>query len=87
MRSVPLAWDMRNMRCIQGNTTAPASIINAPQNTPLPQTMFKTLVLAALLAFVAAGGSQVCLNKKEGCVEIQITKDCCAAVKQSGARP
>ncbi|TIB97606.1 hypothetical protein E3Q10_03495 [Wallemia mellicola] len=49
----------------------------------LSSTMFKVLFFAPLLALVAAGGSEVCLNKKAGCVEAQITKDCCAAVKQS----
>lgn len=49
--------------------------------------MFKSLIMfgtLALAACVAAGGSEVCTNKKEGCVEVQITKDCCAHVDQSG---
>ncbi|TIB68525.1 hypothetical protein E3Q23_04403 [Wallemia mellicola] len=46
--------------------------------------MFKSLALVAILAtYVTAGGSEVCLNKQKGCVEYQITKDCCAHVDQS----
>ncbi|TIA85706.1 hypothetical protein E3P99_03913 [Wallemia hederae] len=44
--------------------------------------MFKLITLSAVLsaaALVAAGGPEV----GGGCVEYQITKDCCAAVDQS----
>lgn len=47
--------------------------------------MLKFLALVSILVtYVRAGGSEVCLNKRVGCVEYQITKDCCAAVDQSG---
>ncbi|TIB74574.1 hypothetical protein E3Q22_04171 [Wallemia mellicola] len=46
--------------------------------------MLKFLALVSILVtYVRAGGSEVCLNKRVGCVEYQITKDCCAAVDQS----
>ncbi|TIB09628.1 hypothetical protein E3P89_03144 [Wallemia ichthyophaga] len=49
--------------------------------------MFKLITVSALLstiALVAAGGpAEVCTSRGGGCVEYQITKDCCAAVDQN----
>lgn len=50
--------------------------------------MFKSIIALALLATattVSAGGMQVCTGKG-GCIEKQITKDCCAAVGDQNGR-